>query len=74
MNLTVTNVVLLVAGVVLLYSAKKNVHPLTVIQNALKGKVTATAKIEPKVQPNPFPGGHAQEPLGMPPGVVWTTV
>lgn len=42
-------VIMLMGGIILIYSAIKDVNPKTVVQNALQGKTTVAAGKEPLI-------------------------
>jgi hypothetical protein len=46
-------VIMLMAGIILIYSSIKDVSPKTVIQNALQGKASPSATPTPAVKPPP---------------------
>lgn len=70
-NLNLVNLTILVAGILLIYAAIKDVDPRDVVKNALKGKPTSGAtvpddgkswnKTTPKPKPTvPTPGTNPQ--------------
>lgn len=68
-------VLMLMAGIILIYSAIKDVNPKTVIQNALQGKPTVGGSSAPKgVKPPPSgfdPGAGAGKGSGNGGGGSW---
>lgn len=73
MKFTPLPVVMLMAGIVLIYAAVKDVKPQDVVKNALKGKPTA-ASAKPTVKPPPSgfdPGAGAGKGSGGGGGGSW---
>lgn len=54
MNFSPLPVIMLMVGIILIYSGVKDVNPLTVVKNALQGKPTVGA---PKTGVTPPPSG-----------------
>lgn len=59
MNFSPLPVIMLMVGIVLIYSGVKDVNPLTVVKNALQGKATVGT---------PKTGGVTPPPSGFVPG------
>lgn len=56
MNFSPLPVVILMAGIVLIYAAIKDVNPTDVVKNALKGKPTTAAPKAPRMPSGFEPG------------------